>query len=322
VSLEALRERFGQELEGRLRVHACGGLLATMLDYHLGTGGKRLRGLLPLWVCERLGGDPAAHLDLAVGLELCHNATLVHDDVQDGDEWRRGRATVMRLWGSAQAINVGAALYFEALRSLLRSPCGPRAVEVVVAAMLRVIEGQTMEFQLQLPQGTEGRLEPSLETWMRMAGGKTGALYGACLRAGAIAAGAGDARIDALGGYGEELGLLFQVQDDYLDLVGEKGRDRSGADLEEGKLSFPVVWALTHATPAASRAILGVVQAPRAKTTPEMVDRALEGLREFGALEATAAWLREARSRLEGHPEAGLLPGLVSRILEPVSAFL
>src|SRR6185503_16595061 len=123
-----------------------------------------------------------------------------------------------------------------------RAPAGPRAIHVVSNALLRVAEGQTMEFQLKLPASDPASISASLETWTAMAARKTGALLGACLQAGAIAAGADPSVIDGCAAYGDDLGLLFQAQDDYLDIVGDKARRSRGSDLLEGKLSFPVVW--------------------------------------------------------------------------------
>ena len=95
VSFEEIHRRYSSEIERRLRgERATGSLIGEMIEYHLSTGGKRLRALLPVWICENLGGRPDAAVDLGVGLELLHNATLVHDDVQDGDCMRRGQPAV------------------------------------------------------------------------------------------------------------------------------------------------------------------------------------------------------------------------------------
>lgn len=320
IRLEDAQRRWSDELERRVRDGSrATGLVGEMIEYHVGTGGKRLRALLPVWVCINLGGRPEAALDIGAGLELLHNATLVHDDLQDGDRYRRGRPTVWHRWGSAQAINVGDALVFQGIARILRAPAGWQAVEAACSALVSVIEGQTMEFQLQLPAASPDAIAPTEEAWEAMAVRKTGALLGACLRAGALAAGANAATVASAGDYGETMGLLFQVQDDYLDLVGDKGREAPGSDLMEGKLSFPVVWAYAHAPRADVETLRYVIGAERGKKTPAMIEDAIDTLERTGALKATAEWLVEARHAAHSHPFARVVPGLVERMLAPVA---
>lgn len=320
IDLEDAHRRWARELENRVCEGARAvGLVGEMIAYHLGTGGKRLRALLPVWACVNLGGRAEDALDIGAGLELLHNATLVHDDLQDGDRFRRGLPTVWHRWGASQAINAGDALVFQGIAGILRAPRGPQAVEVVCSALVRVIEGQTMEFQLQLPAGAPDAILPTEENWKAMAVRKTGALVGACLQAGAIAAGSDAAKGASAGDYGETLGLLFQVQDDYLDLVGDKGRQARGSDLMEGKLSFPIVWAYAHAKPADVEALRRVIRSDREQKTQSMVEDAIATLERTGALAATAAWLMEARLAALHHPFAQAVPGLVERMLVPVA---
>ncbi len=320
VRLEDVQRRWADELEGRVREGSvAAGLVGEMIEYHVGTGGKRLRALLPVWVCANLGGQAEQALDIGAGLELLHNATLVHDDLQDGDRFRRGRPTVWHRWGSAQAINAGDAIVFQGVARILQAPAGRRAAEVACSALIRVIEGQAMEFQLQLPAGDPNAIAPTEEAWEAMARRKTGALLGACLRGGALAAGAGVEAVESAGDYGEAMGLLFQVQDDYLDLVGDKGREAPGSDLVEGKLSFPIVWAYAHAAEADAAALRRVIGAERGEKTPAMIEDAIDTLERCGALRATADWLVEARHAAFSHPFARVVPGLVERMLRPVA---
>jgi geranylgeranyl pyrophosphate synthase len=320
LSFEEAQQRWSQPVEERVRAGAAAaGLLGEMTRYHLAAGGKRMRALLPMWLCHNLGGRAEDALDLGAGLELLHNATLVHDDLQDGDTHRRGVPTVWARWGSAQAINAGDGMIFQAFACLATAPAGQRALPAVAQALLRVVEGQVMEFQMQLPDGAPACLIPTMAAWQDMAGRKTGALFGACLRAGALAAGADPGPVDELASYGERLGLLFQVQDDYLDLVGDKGRARRGSDLMEGKRSFPVVWAYSHASPSALAPIRGLLARARAERTWQQVDSALQALRSCGALDATALWLRQEAEELAAHRASALLPGWASRVLAPVA---
>ena len=175
-----------------------------------------------------------------------------------------------------------------------------------------------MEFQLQLPHQSPEALPATPEVWGEMARAKTGALFGLCLRAGCVAAGRSDAFAEAAARYGEELGLLFQVQDDLLDLVGDKGRGRLGSDLMEGKCSFPVLLAYAGATPDGVMPIRTLLRRPREERSWAMVDEALEALVRCGAITATVVWLQRSARAAVRHPLAVLLPGLVEQILAPV----
>lgn len=317
--LSEIRERFAAELEERLVAYVSRNLLLErMAKYHLDTGGKRLRAFIPPWVCHNLGGDGADALDFGVGLELIHNGTLVHDDVQDGDEWRRGQLALWRRWGVAQAINVGDALYFWGIESIARGPDGAIAVSHVTHSVVGTITGQVMEFQLR-PDAAE-LLEPSMQSWVRTATAKTGALFGACVACGVIAAGIIERdALTAAQQLGEAIGLIFQVQDDFLDLVGDKGRDRPGSDLREGKLSFPVAWCYENATEDVAQRLRAIVESPREDTSDAMVDEGVALLDGSGSIEATAQWLRQMEQSIGHLRYAETVPGIVEKILAPVA---
>ncbi len=319
LSYDMLRKSYAAEIERRLQDRfTATGLVRRIEEYHINVGGKRLRALLPVWVCVNLGHTPDMAVELGVGLELLHNATLVHDDLQDGDTLRRGQPTVWRRWGEAMAINAGDALIFEAFACITRVSAGADLVGPAAAACLRLCEGQAMELQLQLPHKSPEALPATLEVWGEMARAKTGALFGLCLRAGSVAAGRSDAFSEAAARYGEELGLLFQVQDDLLDLVGDKGRGRLGSDLMEGKCSFPVALAYASSTRDGMVPVRALLERPREERSWAMVDEALEALARCGALRATASWLQRSASAAIRHPLAVLLPGFVEQILAPV----
>lgn len=319
LELDEIRARFGAEISRRLEESVGGSdFIDAAARYHLATGGKRLRALLPVWVCANLGGDPSDALDLGVGLELLHNATLVHDDLQDGDTHRRGRPAVWTRWGAAQAINVGDALFFRGLSRVASAPRGLAFVPQALAAMSDVIGGQALEFQLQLPTSDPDHLAPSLASWERMAAGKTAALFAACIGAGVVAAGLDEAARGAAGRFGRRVGLLFQVQDDLLDLVGDKGRGQRATDIAEGKISFPVAWAVEHGDAEAVARLLEIVRSPRAETSPPMVEEALALLNRLGAIEATIAWIRAESAQADADPLAAAVPRLVARLLDPV----
>lgn len=323
MSLDEAYRRWLDQLEGILgSAGADGSLLGEMAAYSFLTGGKRIRGILPSWLAANLGGNGDAALPLGAGLEILHNASLVHDDLQDGDTHRRGKLAVWSRWGAAQAINLGDGLFCLGLGQIARARCGAEAFRPVCEALYAGTRGQVMEFQLQLPADQPESIAPSLAAVEAVARAKTGALFGACLLSGALAAGLSLAEAQRWYTFGEELGLLYQVQDDYLDLVGDKGRDRRGSDIVEGKISFPVAWALERAPGEAADEVLRIVRLPRSHTGPRESDRAIALLRDLGALGATASWLRERRERAGGHPFSAAVPGLVDHFLAPVSHVL
>jgi geranylgeranyl diphosphate synthase type I len=257
----ALLERHIQLLDTALRgvTPRMRGLLRQMSAYHLGwtdshghpasePAGKRIRPALALWACEALGGDPAWALPAAVTVELIHNFTLIHDDIQDGDQLRRHRPAVWAIWGAEQGINAGDGMFSVAMSSLLAPGPRPgrrmRAAHLLSTAVTQVVEGQCLDLSL------EGRPGASQATYLRLATMKTGALLGAAMSSGAVLAGATRAVAQRFDAAGRLLGLAFQVRDDWLGTWGDPevtGKGRSG-DLRRRKLTYPVVAAYEVAT--------------------------------------------------------------------------
>ena len=232
-----------------------------MTGYHMGwldrdghvTGsapGKLVRPALCLWAAEACGADIETALPVAAGIELIHNFTLIHDDIQDGDRMRRNRETVWAVWGTAQGINAGDALQALAFRTLAADGVAPErclaAVRAIADAVLVVVEGQSLDLRL------EGDPATSVRTYLRMIGAKTAALIGASLQAGALIAGAPKKTVDALRKAGSLLGLAFQIHDDWLGTWGDPettGKSCSG-DLGRCKLTYPIVAGYARMQPA------------------------------------------------------------------------
>jgi geranylgeranyl diphosphate synthase type I len=222
-----------------------------MSSYHLGWtdaegrsqgagSGKFVRGCLALWAAEQCGGSVADAAPAATAVEWIHNFTLVHDDIQDGDVERRHRPTVWVVWGSAQAINAGDGMHAIAYRALLSGRDRPairlRAAASINEAIVAVIEGQCLDLAL------EGRVETSVGTYLQLARGKTGALIGAALEAGAVMGGADGRRAALLRRAGVEVGVAFQVRDDWLGTWGDTDVTGKGCgDLARRKITYPVV---------------------------------------------------------------------------------
>ena len=243
-----------------------------MLTYHMGwTGegagpeatGKRIRPLMVLLCASACGEDWEKALPAAAAVELVHNFSLVHDDIQDNSPKRRGRDTVWVKWGAPMAINVGDALFVmsnQAIIDLIENyPAATvvKAAEVLHNTCLDLTRGQFLDMSY------EERSDLSVDDYWPMIAGKTAALLSACCHLGSLLGGADEAKQDAYRSFGQYLGLAFQVQDDILGIWGnETVTGKSAAsDLVEGKNSLPVLAGLSADKKFAERWRQGPVHA-------------------------------------------------------------
>jgi len=261
-------ERFRQPLEtclsGVLAPHESA--IYDMLRYHLGLDsggqgqGKALRPALCLLICEALGGSWMSGLPAAASLELIHNFSLIHDDVQDGDRERRHQPTVWARWGVPQAINAGDAMFCLATLNLrqLRGNYGDSTVvavmEVLQDATREMIEGQYLDVSF------ETRPRVSLDQYLHMIANKTGALLRASIEIGALLADAGAPVRLRCRRLGEAIGRLFQIRDDMLGIWGDSETTGKpvGSDIKRKKKSLPIVLALSAAEPADRGTLLSI----------------------------------------------------------------
>ncbi|MEJ7762563.1 MAG: polyprenyl synthetase family protein [Thermomicrobiales bacterium] len=244
--------------------------LAGMVRYHLGlvdagfsplgreavirAQGKRLRPRVALLCCEAAGGDPGAAAPLAAALELLHNFTLIHDDIQDQSAQRRHRPTVWAIWGAAQAINAGDALFAAAHLPLYRLPAAGvsldltlRLVEAFDRMTIEIVRGQVLDLSF------EGGAAVSPDDYLAMIDGKTAAIVRYAAWAGALLGGASEETADRLATFGQALGVGFQIRDDLLGIWGapaETGKPAAD-DLRRRKQSLPVVLLRTGENAAA-----------------------------------------------------------------------
>ncbi len=254
--------------------------LHHMITYHMGwegegaglkAQGKRIRPLLVLLcygsaLSSAFSLQPSAFnaaLPAAASVELLHNFSLIHDDIQDNSPLRRGRPTVWKKWGLAQAINAGDAEYtlaYTAMLDLKPPQIALEAVNILQRTCIALTQGQYLDMSF------ETRSYVTLDEYWTMIGGKTAALTAACAELGALAAGADDATRAGYREFGRYLGLAFQVQDDLLGIWGDAALTGKSAesDLVAGKKSIPVIYGLSQNGPFAARWAQGPITEPEA----------------------------------------------------------
>ena len=279
MSLRNAFERYLPPIEAELRE-----VLATphpqltsfygMMQYHLGwvdesfaptTGGagKQLRPVLCLLTCQATGGDPDQALPAAAAIELVHNFSLVHDDIEDKSLLRRSRPTVWKVWGVPQAVNAGDGLFALAhltMRRLADRGAPPdrllTAFEILDQACLALTEGQYLDLSF------ENRLDVDVEQYLSMIRGKTAALFSAAAQLGALVAGSDPASIAHYRRFGENLGLAFQIVDDILGIWGDPRVTGKPAadDIRQRKKTLPIVKALEENRKAGGKGLGEIYQ--------------------------------------------------------------
>jgi len=291
--------------------------LDALARHALTPPGKMLRPLMMLHVAEAVGGTPAALVAAALGLEYLHAATLVHDDIIDGDELRRGKPSAQAAFGAPDAIIGGDYLIFHAFLALLDEPWSatPARVAAACAALAEagcdLCRGQMMEEQIV------GDLQGGAGRYPEMIRLKTAALFRAVCLIGAQLGGAETDVATGLGRYGEHVGVAFQIRDDLLSYVAtaeQTGKSVAG-DLRNGRPTLPLMLALESAT-ATQRADLLAVFARRGSADGDL-DLVTALLERTGAVDAArremaghAAQARRELASLAPSPSAAVLGGV------------
>jgi len=239
----------------RARLNSDVVLIRTVGDYIIGAGGKRMRPALLLMIANALGYQGERHHLLAAVVEFIHTSTLLHDDVVDESDLRRGRSTANAVFGNAASVLVGDYLYSRSFEMMVEAD-SMRIMQVLSQATTIIAEGEV----LQLLNVHDPAV--SIERYMQVVRYKTAKLFEAACQVGAIIAGADSAQEEAAAAYGRHIGTAFQLVDDVLDYSGDAGNlgKNVGDDLREGKPTMPLIRAMEVGTQVQRELIAGAIE--------------------------------------------------------------
>ena len=292
VTLEAIREFVAVDLRAvdeviRARLGSEVALIRQIAEYIVGGGGKRLRPALVILSAGAFGYRGTHHHDLAAVVEFIHTATLLHDDVVDESNLRRGRATANALFGNAASVLVGDFVYSRAFQIMVGVD-DMRVLQVLADATNVIAEGEVMQLMnCHNPEVSESG-------YLEVIRCKTAKLFEAATRLGAILGGAPQQQENAVAEYGSHLGTAFQLVDDVLDYSGEQAviGKNVGDDLAEGKPTLPLIYAIEHGTPEQARRVRSAIERGGRDGLGEVID----AIRATGALDYASEQAR-AESR-------------------------
>ena len=338
-TLPAMFARYREVVEEELAQAvpaSTGNSLPTLMRYHLGwvdpsgqpavtpaSQGKALRPTLCMFACEALEGDPARAAPAAAAMELIHNFSLLHDDIQDQDVERRHQATVWSLWGIPRALVAGDAMQSLGDLEMLRChqpPVTPAVAlqvsEILSEGYLEMIEGQCMDL------GFESRTDITTGDYLRMIAGKTGALIRSAVHVGALLATQDEETTRAFASFGSHLGRAFQIRDDYLGIWGDQGTTgkSTGNDIRRRKKSFPVVYAFEHAAGASRNELLRIYGQESLEDSD--VEQVMAILDELGAVARSESVTQESARAAVRALEGVRLPGWATAEVEELVDFL
>ena len=289
-------------------------LINQVAEYIIGAGGKRLRPMLLLLAARALGYQGADSHQLAAVVEFIHTSTLLHDDVVDESDMRRGRQTANAVWGNATSVLVGDFLYsrsFQLMVELQRMD-----VQTLLADTTNMIaEGEVLQLlHVRNPDTTE-------DAYLRVIERKTAILFASATQLGAMLAARDAATQEALREYGMKLGYAFQIADDVLDYTADADTlgKNLGDDLAEGKATLPVIHAIAHSDAATKERLRAIVQNGEVEALPEMV-AAIHACQSLEYSKAMAErYAREAELALAGLEDNDAVAALRGRAHYAVS---
>lgn len=264
----------------RSALHSQVVLINEVANYIIGGGGKRLRPTLVLLSARAYGYSGQQHIELASIVEFIHTATLLHDDVVDGSQMRRGKDTAHVLWGNEASVLVGDFLYSRAFQ-LMVGVGSMRAMQIFAETTNVIAEGEVLQLlNVHEPDTTEAQ-------YLEVIRSKTAKLFEAAARLGPVLAGLPVAAEERMARYGAHLGTAYQLVDDLLDYRGDSAEigKNVGDDLAEGKPTLPLIHALRHASPAQAQVIREAIESGGLAH----IDAVVEAVESTGAIAYTAA---------------------------------
>jgi octaprenyl-diphosphate synthase len=293
VSIDAIKEFLAADMSAvdgviRQRLHSEVALVNQVGEYIVNSGGKRLRPALVVLSAQAFGYSGKFHYDLAAVVEFIHTATLLHDDVVDESDLRRGRATASALFGNAASVLVGDFLYSRAFQMMVQVN-DMRVMQTLADATNLIAEGEV----LQLLNCHDADVD--VANYMRVIHCKTAKLFEAAMRLGAILGKVDAEQEQAAAAYGMHLGTAFQLVDDVLDYSADEAETGKhlGDDLAEGKPTLPLIYAMQHGTPEQAAVVRTAIEQGDLDSFPCV----LEVIRATGALDHTRQQaLREAEA--------------------------
>ncbi len=278
-------------------------------------GGKRLRPMLTLAAARLCGYSGPYHIHLAATVEFIHTATLLHDDVVDESERRRGRPTANLLWDNKSSVLVGDYLFARSFQ-LMVEPGNLRVLDILSNAAAVIAEGEVLQLTAARDLATDERI------YLQVVRGKTAALFSAATEAGAVIAGASDEHVTALRVYGDALGIAFQIVDDLLDYGGSADAigKNTGDDFRERKVTLPMIKAVAAADPVERAFWVRVIE--KGEQRDGDLAHAMTIMQRHGAMEAARSdalrWAETARQSLTclpDHPLKTMLENLASYVI-------
>ena len=257
--------------------------LHSASNHIIKAGGKKIRPALVLLTAEAVGGNRKWAYKTAAAVELIHTFSLIHDDIMDGDEMRRGMPAVHTLWGEPMAILAGDVLFSKAFELVTQTQAEDipsenviTALKTVVDSCIKICEGQALDMDF------EGKLDVKEEDYLKMIYKKTAALIAAATKSGAIIGGGSEEQVEALSQYGELIGMAFQIPDDYLDVIRDEEElgKPVGSDIVEGKMTLMVVHTLEAATDADKEELISILESGDESNT----NRAIEIFNKYDSI--------------------------------------
>ena len=280
-------------------------LIRTIGEYIISAGGKRMRPVLLLLVAQALGYRGSHHHLMAAAVEFIHTATLLHDDVVDESDLRRGRGTANAVFGNTASVLVGDYLYSRAFEMMVDVD-SMRIMQIMSGATTVIAEGEVLQLlNIHDPDVSEAR-------YLQVVRFKTAKLFEAAAEAGAVLAGASPAEQEAAAAYGRHIGTAFQLVDDVLDYNGDVGAlgKNVGDDLREGKPTLPLIRVLEIGTPAQKQLVRDAIEKGEAD-----FDAVARAIQETGALEhasqCAVAEAALARQAIETLPDSAARQALI-----------